>query len=68
MFSSKERLLSTSEVLKTLKIPRHRLIYLFESRKLDKNDFIRLDNGQTLFRESDIPKIKEALFSVGGVK
>ncbi len=59
-----ERLLSVSEVLRSLNIPRHKLTYLFESRKLKSEDFISLDNGQRLYKKSDIPKIKKALFEV----
>ncbi len=47
-----ERLLSVSEVLRILDIPRHRLTYLFESRRLKSEDFITLDNGQKLFNQS----------------
>ncbi len=57
-----ENLLSVAEVLKKLNIPRHRLVYLFEAKKLKKEDFIQLGNGQTLFMETDLPKIKQALF------
>ena len=59
------RLLSVSEVLRILDIPRHRLTYLFESRRLRAEDFERLQNGQRVFRQRDINKIKQALFEVG---
>ncbi len=60
-----ERLLSVSEVLRILNIPRHRLTYLFESRRLKAEEFITLDNNQRVFRQSsDINKIKKALFEV----
>lgn len=58
-------LLSVSEVLRILNIPRHKLVYLFEARKLRSEDFARLDNGQRVFKQSDIEKIKRALFEVG---
>ena len=61
---SDERLLSVSEVLRILDIPRHRLTYLFESRKLKAEDFTRLDNGQRLYKQSDLNKIRKALFEV----
>ena len=61
---SDERLLSVSEVLRILDIPRHRLTYLFESRRLHAEDFERLQNGQHVFRHCDIKKIRQALFEV----
>lgn len=59
-----ERLLSVSEVLRILDIPRHRLTYLFESRKLKSEDFKKLQNGQRIYRQSDLNKIRKALFEV----
>ncbi len=59
-----ERLLSVSEVLRLLDIPRHKFTYLFESRRLHAEDFMKLDNGQRLYRQSDLNKIKQALFEV----
>jgi len=60
-----ERLLSVSEVLKMLNIPRHKLVYLFESRKLKSEDFLTLDNGHRIFRQCDLERIKKALWEVG---
>lgn len=60
-----ERFLSVTEVLGILNIPRHKLTYLFESRKLKPEDFLTLGNGHRVFRESDIVRIKEALWEVG---
>ncbi len=59
-----ERLYTVSEVLGLLNIPRHRLVYLFDCRKLRTEDFITMPNGHRVFRESDIEKIKKALFEV----
>ena len=59
-----ERLLSVSEVLRILGIPRYRLTYLFESRRLKAENFIKLDNGQRLYRRSDLEKIKKVLFEI----
>ena len=59
-----EKLFSVSAILKILGIPRHRLTYLFEARKLKPDDFLTLDNGQRLFRPTDLEKIKKALFEV----
>jgi len=59
-----EKLYTVSEVLRLLNIPRHRLIYLFDSRRLKEEDFLRMPNGHKVFRESDIPKIQQVLFEV----
>lgn len=59
-----ERLYTVSEVLRLLNISRHRLVYLFDSRKLRTEEFHTLPNGHKVFRESDIPKIKQALWEV----
>ena len=64
MVGQEARLLSVSEVLKILNIPRHRLIYLFESRKLKPEEFLILDNGHRIYRQSDLEKIKRALWEV----
>jgi len=57
-------LLNTGEVLRMLNIPKHKLVYLFESRKLRREDFLTLQNGQRIYRHSDLSKIREALFGV----
>jgi DNA-binding transcriptional MerR regulator len=59
-----ERLLSTSEVLRILNVPSYRLDYLFKSRKLKAEDFTTLDNGHRIYKESDLNKIRQALFEV----
>ncbi len=59
-----ERLLSVSEVLRILDIPRHRLTYLFESRRLKPEHFTKLQNGQRVYRQSDLNKIRQELFEV----
>jgi len=59
-----QELLSVSAILKLLNIPRHKLIYLFESRKLKPEEFLTLDNGQRVFKKSDVEKIKRALWEV----
>ncbi len=59
-----ERLLSTSEVLRILNIAKHKLDYLFESRKLRREDFTTLDNGHRIYKENDLNKIRQALFEV----
>jgi hypothetical protein len=45
-----EKLLSTSEVLRIFNIAKHKLDYLFESRKLRKEDFLTLQNGYRIYR------------------
>ncbi len=59
-----EKLLSTSEVLRKLNIAKHKLDYLFESRRLKREDFTTLDNGHRIYRESDLQKIRQVLFEV----
>ena len=61
---SQEKLYAVSDVLRILNIPRHKLIYLFDSRRLKEEDFLRMPNGHKVFKESDIPKIKKVLFEV----
>ncbi len=58
------KLLNTGEVLRVLNIPKHKLVYLFESRKLRRDDFLTLQNGQRVYRQSDLNKIKQVLFEV----
>jgi hypothetical protein len=57
-------LLNTGEVLRVLDIPKHKLVYLFESKKLRREDFLTLQNGQRVYQQSDLNKIKQALFEV----
>lgn len=64
MNQTEEKLLSPSEVIQILNIPRHRLTYLFDTRRLKAEEFTRLGNGRFVFKESDIPKIRAALFEV----
>jgi len=59
-----ERILSTSEILRVLNVPSYRLDYLFKSRKLRSEDFTTLDNGHRIYKESDLNKIRQALFEV----
>ena len=60
-----ERLYTVSEVLRLLNISRHRLVYLFDSRKLRVEDFQTMPNGHKVFTENDLEKIKRALWGVG---
>ncbi|OHB35369.1 MAG: hypothetical protein A2Y09_10580 [Planctomycetes bacterium GWA2_39_15] len=59
-----ERLYTVSEVLRLFNISRHRLVYLFDCRKLKREEFPFLPNGHICFRESDIEKTKKVLFEV----
>lgn len=61
---SQERLYTLSQVVEMLNVARHKLNYLFESRKLKAEEFIRLPNGERVYRQSDLEKIKTALFEV----
>lgn len=60
----REKLYTVSEILRLLNLPRHRLVYLFDCRKLRVEEFPILPNGHKVFRGSDIEKIKKALFEV----
>lgn len=59
-----EKLYTLSQVLQTLNVARHRFNYLFDSRKLKAEEFLKLPNGERVYRESDLDKIKRALFEV----
>ncbi len=59
---SEQRLLSTSDILNILNIPRHKLTYLFDSKKLRPEDFIVLGNGHRVYRDSDLVKIRKPLY------
>ncbi len=59
-----KKLLSTSEVLRELNLAKHKLDYLFESRKLRRKDFTTLDNGHRVYRQSDLKRIKKVLFEI----
>lgn len=59
-----EKLYTLSQVLQVLNVARHRLNYLFDSRKLKAEEFLKLPNGERVYRESDLEKIKKALFEV----
>ncbi|MHC4269974.1 MAG: hypothetical protein ACYSTS_16120 [Planctomycetota bacterium] len=59
-----ERFLSTSEILRMLNVPSYRLDYLFKSRRLKAEDFTTLGNGHRIYKQSDLNKIREALFEV----
>lgn len=60
-----EELLSTSEVLRILDIAKHKLDYLFESRKLRREDFLTLQNNHRVYRQSDLNKIRKVLWGIG---
>ncbi len=59
-----ERLYTTSQVLKILNIARHRLNYLFDSRRLKDEEFPKLPNGHKVFRQADLERIRKVLFEV----
>lgn len=60
-----EKLFTMSQVVQILNVPKYRLCYLFDSRKLKAEEFLKLPNGERVYRESDLEKIKRALFEVG---
>ena len=59
-----DKLFTMSQVVQVLNIPKHRLVYLFDSRKLKAEEFLKLPNGERVYRQSDMEKIKKALFEV----
>ena len=59
-----EKLFTMSQVVQILNIPKYRINYLFDSRKLKAEEFLKLPNGERVYRESDLEKIKRALFEV----
>ena len=60
-----DKLFTMSQVVQILNVPKYRMIYLFDSRKLKAEEFLKLPNGERVYRESDLEKIKRALFEVG---
>lgn len=54
-----EKLFTMSQVVQILNVPKYRLIYLFDSRKLKTEEFLKLPNGERVYRQSDIEKIKQ---------
>ena len=60
-----EKLFTLTQIAQILNIPKYRLIYLFDSRRLKAEEFLKMPNGERVYRESDIEKIKRALFEVG---
>lgn len=59
-----ERLYTLSHICQMLNIAKHKLAYLFDSRKLRAEDFPKLPDGSRVYRHSDIEKIKKVLFEV----
>lgn len=62
---SEEKLYTLGQVCQIMNVAKHKLSYLFDSRKLRAEDFPKLPSGQRVYRESDLEKIKRALFEVG---
>lgn len=61
---SEEKLYTLTQVVQKLNIAKHKLNYLFDSRRLKTEDFLKLPNGERVYRESDIERIKRVLFEV----
>ena len=59
-----EKLFTLTQIAQILNIPKYRLIYLFDSRILKAEEFLKMPNGERVYRESYIEKIKRALFEV----
>ncbi|UJS16902.1 MAG: helix-turn-helix domain-containing protein [Candidatus Jettenia sp.] len=61
----REKLYTLGQVVEILNVPKYRIVYLFDSRKLRGEDFLKSPGGERVYRESDIEKIRRALFEVG---
>lgn len=61
---SEEKLYTLAQICQMLNIAKYKLAYLFDSRKLKAEEFLRLPNGERVYRHSDLEKIKKALFAV----
>ncbi len=57
-----EKVFTSKDVCRQLKIPFYRLQYLFDSGKL--RDVSRTTTGDRIYTDEDIKIIKEALFEV----
>lgn len=64
--NNNEKLYTLGQITEILNVSKHRILYLFDSRKLRSEDFVKLPNRERIYRESDIQKIKQALFEVRG--
>ncbi len=60
-----EKLFTLAQITQILNCPKHRVQYLFDSRRLKAEEFLKLPNGERVYRQSDIEKIRQALFEVG---
>ena len=58
-----EKFFSIGDIQKIVKVPYIRLNYLFQSGKLNKDDF-GMVGGNRVFTEADIEKIREALGTI----
>ena len=52
---------TTGQVLAILEIPKHKLYYLFESRKLLASDILHETNGRRVYTEKMLEKIRGLL-------
>lgn len=59
-----EKLYTIAQVCQMMNVAKHKLSYLFDSRKLKAEEFLKLPNGERVYRQSDVEKIKKALFEV----
>ena len=56
------KVITTRDVCIRLQIPRYRLQYLFDTRKIQ--DVERTSTGDRIYTEDDIKRIREALFNM----
>lgn len=61
---SEEKLYTLAQICQMMNVAKHKLSYLFDSRKLRAEDFPRLPNGERVYRHSDLERIRQVLFEV----
>lgn len=62
MIKKELHIIMTGEVLRRLNITKDQLRHLFNSRKLKIEEFQKLSNGNIVYTEEDLDKIKELIF------
>ena len=61
-FTKKSKLgYTTGDILRILKIPKHKLDYLFSSRKIDAGDILLDSHGKRIYSEVMVNKIRRLL-------
>ncbi len=61
-YCSKEEIFTTKDICDIFKIPRHKLQYLFDARKI--SGIKKTGTGLRLYTKQDINRIREVLFDM----